>query len=161
MSVQAPLTAQVATLRTALRAVAAPCWLPGAVHAMIMDFLLHLFGRLEEIFRLWQSGAFAPVPVARPSHRVEPPALVLRAPQADCTPRPAQSQDTRRDRQQAEETCGRAPLLASIAEPSPRPIPTAPSHSRDPRPLPGVHHARAPPRPHRPHQSRNRLFRGC
>ena len=164
MSVQAPLTAQVATLRTALRAVEAPCWLPSAVHAMIVDCLLQLFGRLEEIFRLWQSGAFAPVPVAPPLHRVESPALVLRAPQADCTSRPTshpQSQDSRRDRQQAEEACGQAPLLASIVESSPRPIPAAPSHCRDPSPPPGVHHARAPPRPHWPHQSRNRLFRGC
>jgi len=57
---QPPLADQTAALRTAILAEDAPCWLPDAVHALIMACLARIFGRLEDMIRLWQAGILPP-----------------------------------------------------------------------------------------------------
>ena len=51
-----PLGAQLAGLRAAAGAQENRGWLPDALHALIMACLARLFGRLEQVFLLWQSG---------------------------------------------------------------------------------------------------------
>lgn len=60
------LADEVARLGTATTSVPAPVWLPDAVHALIMACLARLFGRLEEMIRLWQAGLLPPPPAPRP-----------------------------------------------------------------------------------------------
>jgi hypothetical protein len=50
------LVDQVASLRTALAAEAAPAWLPDALHALIIACLVRLFGRLEHMILAWHDS---------------------------------------------------------------------------------------------------------
>ncbi len=59
-----PLADSVATLRAATLATPAHAWLPAAIHALILACLARIFGRLEEMIRLWQAGLLPP-----PTHR--------------------------------------------------------------------------------------------
>ena len=59
-----PLGAQLAGLRAAAGAQENRGWLPDALHALIMACLARLFGRLEQVFLLWQSGNL-PLPASR------------------------------------------------------------------------------------------------
>jgi len=63
---QPSLADQTAALRTAILAEDAPCWLPDAVHALIMACLARIFGRLEDMIRLWQAGILPPPSPVRP-----------------------------------------------------------------------------------------------
>ena len=73
MIIQPPFLAhQVAGLRAAAEADAAPGWLPAALHALIMACLARLFGRLEQIIRLWQEGDLALPPARNPSSGQRP-----------------------------------------------------------------------------------------
>ena len=63
------LADQAANLRTALLAEDAPFWLPDALHALIMAALARIFARLEDMIRLWQSGALPPPPASRAPSR--------------------------------------------------------------------------------------------
>jgi hypothetical protein len=60
------LADEVARLGAATTSVPAPVWLPDAVHALILACLARLFGRLEEMIRLWQAGLLPPPPALRP-----------------------------------------------------------------------------------------------
>lgn len=59
-----PLANTVASLRVATLARPAHAWVPAAIHALILACLARLFGRLEEMVRLWQAGLLPP-----PTHR--------------------------------------------------------------------------------------------
>ena len=75
MSVQpTALGAQIASLRSTAEAIPAPCWLPSAVHALILACLARLFGRLENLIQLWQSGLLLPhpAPASQPNARHDP-----------------------------------------------------------------------------------------
>ncbi len=81
------LADEVARLGTATTSVPAPVWLPDAVHALIMACLARLFGRLEEMIRLWQAGLLPPPPAPRPAnHQPHRPAHA-RAPRTPATSR--------------------------------------------------------------------------
>lgn len=56
------LAERVGTLRAGLESESVPFWMPAALHAMIIACLVRLFGRLEEIMRLWQAGALPALP---------------------------------------------------------------------------------------------------
>ena len=60
------LAERVGTLRAGLESESVPFWMPAVLHAMIIACLVRLFGRLEEIMRLWQAGALPALP---PPHR--------------------------------------------------------------------------------------------
>jgi len=50
----------------------APFWLPDALHATLMALLARIFGRLEDMIRLWQAGLLPPPALrslAKPSER--------------------------------------------------------------------------------------------
>jgi hypothetical protein len=112
----------VAGLRRATEADADRAWL--AVHALILGLLARLFGRLEEMVRLWQAGAMPPA---------RPPALRHLPPRSRSTRRlSAPRRALRRPR--------RAPELRLAAHP--RPV-HAPWRVDSPR-LPAAH----PPTPH-------------
>ena len=83
------LADEVARLGTATTSVPAPVWLPDAVHALIMACLARLFGRLEEMIRLWQAGLLPPPPAPRPANRQpqQPARAHVRAPRAPATAR--------------------------------------------------------------------------
>ncbi len=61
-----PLAETVASLRVATLATPAHAWVPEAIHALILACLVRLFGRLEEMIRLWQAGLLPPPPAPRP-----------------------------------------------------------------------------------------------
>ncbi len=56
-----PLAQAVARLRLNAQAHPAPLWLPDALHAMIVAALASIFGRLEDMIRLWQAGLLPPL----------------------------------------------------------------------------------------------------
>ena len=57
MEIQSPgLAAQLAQLHTAALAQPKCAWVPAALHALIMACLTRIFGRLEQLVLLWQSG---------------------------------------------------------------------------------------------------------
>ena len=75
MKAHAPsLAGQFGTMRMSAQADAAPGWLPAPLHALIMSCLARIFGRLERMLLLWQSGALPlPQPSApRPAHHRAP-----------------------------------------------------------------------------------------
>jgi hypothetical protein len=55
-----PLADTVAALRVATLATPAHACVPQAIHALILACLARIFGRLEEMIRLWQSGCTPP-----------------------------------------------------------------------------------------------------
>ena len=61
-----PLADKVVHPRLATLATPAHAWVPQAIHALILACLARLFGRLEEMIRLWQAGLL-PAPIQRPS----------------------------------------------------------------------------------------------
>ena len=67
MKAHAPsLADQFGTMRMSAQADSAPGWLPAPLHALIMSCLARIFGRLERMLLLWQSG---PLPLPQPSAR--------------------------------------------------------------------------------------------
>lgn len=80
METQAPsLGDKIAHLRRTAQAQEKCVWIPSAIHTLIMAALARIFGRLEQIFQLWQSGTL-PTPPADASRApararpVRPPA---------------------------------------------------------------------------------------
>lgn len=69
---QPTLAEQCASLRAAAQADAQRGWLRSSLHVLIMACLARIFGRLEQLLLLWQSGALPPPQPAsrRASHRV-------------------------------------------------------------------------------------------
>ena len=123
-------------------------WLPAPLCALIMASLARLFARLEQMLRLWQSGAF-PVPSVRHTlRRIAQP----RKPGAHA---PRHRLARRRHH---------IPHIHRAPTPAPRPIPVTrtPSIARQyPRAQPRrPHAARAPPGDHRSHRSRNPPLEG-
>ena len=57
---------QIARLRGAPAAREKCAWCPAALDALIAAIFARIFGRLEQLLQLWQSGQF-PVPPARPT----------------------------------------------------------------------------------------------
>ena len=90
METQPPsLASQLAQLHTAASAADAPCWLPDSVHALIMACLARIFGRLEQLLQLWQTGSL-PQPAIRASS--------IRTPYVRKPSRPAARRISRRAR---------------------------------------------------------------
>ena len=56
----ATLAERVGTLRASVQADSASGWLPPSLHALIMSCLARIFGRLEQMFQLWQEGTLPP-----------------------------------------------------------------------------------------------------
>ena len=70
MLIQSPaLSDQIARLRIAAQAEEPRAWLPAAVHAVITAILVRLFGRLEQMLLLWQSGTLPALPSRDTPHR--------------------------------------------------------------------------------------------
>ena len=149
MENQAPLLSdQFARLRTSAQAQEPCAWLPAAVHALIMACLMRIFGRLEQMLVLWQSGCLpapqlpqaSPVTLHRDARR--PRWRRPARPSRQCA-QPAELTvlgDTHRPRSSAPATFPRAPKHAGIA--ASRHAVTSPACP---------HRARAPP-PKRPRQ---------
>ena len=67
MLIQSPaLTTQFASLHTALRAQGTCVWIPASIHTIIMACLARIFGRLEQLLLLWQSGELPLLAVQNP-----------------------------------------------------------------------------------------------
>ena len=78
-----PLGAQIASLRTAPAASTAACgMLSNALHALIAAILARIFGRLEQILLLWQTGNL-PTPLDR---RTQPNSTPERRTDQPCPP---------------------------------------------------------------------------
>ena len=60
------LGTQIAGLRSAVQAQERCAWIPSAVHDLIMAIVARIFGRLEHLIGLWQSGQLPAPPVRRP-----------------------------------------------------------------------------------------------
>ena len=139
-----PLGAQIATLRTAAATApsgAAGRMLPACLHTMIAAILARIFGRLEQIFLLWQAGLLPPSPAPRSHARDTAPDIAERRPTASRPPRdktlPATRQDHPRPQNRAASQVTRPtnpPLIHQRARVAP---------SRPLRPLARL--ARAPP----------------
>jgi len=56
MSIPPSLADQFGSLRNIAEEDSARGWLPASVQTLIMAFLARIFGRLEQMFLLWQSG---------------------------------------------------------------------------------------------------------
>ena len=103
MLIQSPAQSdQIARLRIAAQAEEPRAWLPAAVHAVITAILVRLFGRLEQMLLLWQSGTLPALPSRDTPHRAAavapcPPGASPAGPVTSSTtsaparPRPAQS----------------------------------------------------------------------
>lgn len=68
---QPPSLADAIARLHAATAVAAPVWLPAALHALLIACLARLFSRLEHIVLLWQSGRLALPPASCKSPHAE------------------------------------------------------------------------------------------
>jgi len=66
----APLADQFASLRAAVTAHPGRSWLPNALEAMIIACLARIFDQLEQLIRLWQTGALPPLPIRTTPHRI-------------------------------------------------------------------------------------------
>ncbi len=123
---------KLACLRLTAQAPWEKCaWIPDPIHALIMAALARIFGRLEQLLLLWQSGQFpppqsanprraaAPRPAAAPCRRVEPRARLPRHSAA------------RRDRAAI---CRRVPSLRASHSALNPPSPPARAPSARPRP---------------------------
>ena len=81
-----PLTDRLAGLRTAAQADAARSWLSNSLQTLIMSIFARIFGRLEQLLLLWQSGHLPPLKsvIARPTSAPRPaiPAQHLAQPRA-------------------------------------------------------------------------------
>ena len=145
-----PLADHLASLRDDTAGGPIGGWLPAPLHALILAALARVFGRLEQLLRLWQTGA---LPAPRP-----------RAPTASATPRApqARARQTRIRHSRTRLAIARRgkPVMPRPGPPasSTRSRPSARPH-RQPRP------ARAPPSARRAlFRSRKRaliLFRYC
>ena len=128
-----PLTDRLAGLRTAAQADAARSWLSNSLQTLIMSIFARIFGRLEQLLLLWQSGHLPPLKsvIARPTS----------APRPAITPHNQAQPRARRPRHQAAirdlgaqlaipcripvlRTFHPAPRLASSRTPPARPRPT-------------------------------------
>ena len=58
-----------AHLRQAAQAQEKCAWIPSAIHTLIMAALARIFGRLEQLFQLWQAGTLPAPLVRRPPAR--------------------------------------------------------------------------------------------
>ncbi len=136
METHAPsLGDKIAHLRRTAQAQEKCAWIPSAIHALIMAALARIFGRLENIFQLWQAGTLPAPPVRRSV-----------APARTGTARPISRRPI--SRRSASRACRRAPAIHSCStlpaalHPDPAiPIPaTRPGNkrrrSRPPRPPP-------------------------
>ena len=141
---------QFARLRDTAQAQERCAWFPAALHALIMACLVRLFGRLEQIFQLWQAGNL-PLPAPRRESRQIAP----RDPQS---PAPRAWRRTRRRTRRH----SRARATARQSSPAPRPaIPPAdiaPTGTLAPSIRPRS--ARAPPSPHAPVRRDSPPWRG-
>ena len=123
-----PLADQMAQLHTALRAEGTCAWLPEAVHALIAAFLARIFGRLEQLLQLWQSGNF---PAPQPQRPADPAAR----PRPPCVRRaPASARSRHRT-----VASGPAAIAQPVAAPNPAPA-IAPSGAIIPSPRPRSAH---------------------
>ena len=161
-----PLADQLAGLRAATTSNDDRGWLPASLHALIMAILARIFGRLEHILLLWQSGNLpAPLPrrTAHPIQHHSADADSARAlpPPAPCAPcrrtrsaKSATAQDTHRagQRQQTRHRQTRlanampAPNPAAIASSKPATATPPPQQARAPPPNAGQTAAKAPSR---------------
>ena len=61
------LSIQLTHLRSATQAVETCAWVPDAVYALIMACFERIFGSLEKLILLWQSGNLPAIPTCKPS----------------------------------------------------------------------------------------------
>ena len=61
-----PLGAQIASFQAANAAQETRAWLPATLHALIAAIFARIFGRLEQLIALWQSGTLPPASIPRP-----------------------------------------------------------------------------------------------
>ena len=138
-----PLGAQIANLQTAIAARETCAWLPATLHAMIAAIFARIFGRLEQILLLWQSGNL-PLPQTRstaPRASRRDSACGLRPP-VPLMPRPVRrSPQLVADRR----TCAEIPQTAAVAQVSTHALNPTPLGARPPSLRP--RHARDPPPP--------------
>ena len=66
-----PLALQVASIREAILTQESHAWIPAVVHALIIACLARIFGRLEDMIRLWHAGQL-PLPLARTLRHAAP-----------------------------------------------------------------------------------------
>ncbi len=78
-----PLADQLAGLRAATTANAERGWLPASLHALIMAIFARIFGRLEQLLLLWQSGT---LPAAQPATANATAARTARPPAQQSNP---------------------------------------------------------------------------
>jgi len=69
MKSQPPLGDQFARLRDIAQAQETCAWIPAAIQDLIMACLMRIFGRLEQLVRLWQAGALPLPPIRTASPR--------------------------------------------------------------------------------------------
>ncbi len=131
-----PLAEKAAELRRMALATPAPCWLPHAVHTLILSLLARIFARLEDMIALWAQGLLPPPPPARePRAHVEHP---RRTPSARrrtplmSTPRP----HAPRVRQVGEQRPFRIRIWWSRNRGARRTFALAPTRARSTRPRP-------------------------
>ncbi len=140
-----PLAQQVAHIRGAILTQEKCVWIPAVVHALIIACLARIFGRLEEMIRLWQSGQLPLPPAPRPY-----------APRAACATPRVHHWPTARPRHAMA-----LPIPESASATAPRhapaaPFPTLPTPCAGPNPIHAQsRHARAPPPNRRAHSAKN------
>ena len=124
-------------------------WIPDAIHTLIMAALARIFGRLEQLLLLWQSGQLPLPQSANPRPTAAPlPTIAITPhhpahPRARRTPHPAAIHD----------------LAARIAIPRRAPFPCAP-HPAPNRASPRTTTPSARPRPaHDPPAARHAICR--
>lgn len=101
---------QIARRHGTMHAQEKCAWIPTAIHTLIMAALARIFGRLEALLHLWQSGTL-PLPAPRPQQPARQPAprpTSVRTPRAR-TARPRQESATRKS--------SRAPNIAPANPP--------------------------------------------
>ena len=75
-----PLADHLASLRDDTAGGPIGGWLPEVLHALILAALTRIFGRLEQLLQLWQTGALpAPQPRATSGHTATPRTPLTRA----------------------------------------------------------------------------------
>ena len=125
--IHAPLADQFARMRIAAAEQNTCAWVPDTLHALIMACLIRLFGHLEHLVQLWQSGQLPPL--------ISPP-LISHTPISH-TQKPSAPQSRRRH--------------TRAVHPASPPQPRAPIRARRiPKPNPTTAHPRSAPPARRP-----------
>ncbi|MCC6717408.1 MAG: hypothetical protein IT555_05950 [Acetobacteraceae bacterium] len=150
MSVHPPsLADHLASLRCAAEAEQQRAWAIAAIHTLIASLLARIFGRLEALAQLWQSGQ---LPLPQPRRTRSPPAADTPrppAPRASRHPRARRRHPRANHARPGPHTC-EPPARAPGRRTAPRIAATPNPPSRATTPAARSHPARAPPPDPRP-----------